>query len=83
MRCQTRAMESAQTKTIEIVVNGHPRNVPEGLNVTELLTTLGIEGSRVAVELNREIVRKPDWETRHIPEDATLEIVWFVGGGRD
>lgn len=63
------------------MVNGRPQNVPPGLNVTELLKTLTIEASRVAVELNREIVRKPDWDTTRILEDANVEIVWFVGGG--
>lgn len=81
VRCQTRTMESAETKTIKIMVNGRPQNVPPGLNVTELLKTLTIEASRVAVELNREIVRKPDWDTTRILEDANVEIVWFVGGG--
>lgn len=63
------------------MVNGRPQNVPPGLNVTELLLALTIEASRVAVELNREIVRKPDWDTTRILEDANVEIVWFVGGG--
>ena len=80
-RCQTRTMESAETKTIKIMVNGRPQNVPSGLNVTELLRALAIEPSRVAVELNREIVRKPAWDTTRILENASVEIVWFVGGG--
>lgn len=74
-------MEDAETKTIEIAVNGRPQQVREGLNVTGLLETLGVEGSRVAVELNREIVRKPEWESTVIGEGAKIEIVWFVGGG--
>jgi len=74
-------MEDAETKTIEIAVNGRPQRVREGLNVTGLLKTLGVEGSRVAVELNREIVRKPEWESTVIGEGAKIEIVWFVGGG--
>lgn len=74
-------MESAETKTIEIVVNGRPQRIRAGLNVTGLLAELGIEGSRVAVELNRAIVRKPDWDSTAIGDGAQIEIVWFVGGG--
>ena len=74
-------METAETKTIEVVVNGQPRRVPEGLNVTRLLETLEIDASRVAVELNREIVRKTAWETTTVGEGARVEVVWFVGGG--
>lgn len=66
---------------IEIVVNGQPKRVPEGLNVSALLKFLEIEASRVAVELNREIVRKPDWESTGIGAGALVEVVWFVGGG--
>jgi thiamine biosynthesis protein ThiS len=36
----------------------------------------------VAVELNREIVRKSEWESAGIGPGASVEIVWFVGGGR-
>ena len=37
----------------------------------------------VAVELNREIVRKPEWASAAINSGANVEIVWFVGGGSD
>jgi thiamine biosynthesis protein ThiS len=79
--CQTRRMESADTKTIEVVVNGEPRRVPQGLSLGDLIVWLKIDPSRVAVERNRAITRKTDWpETRIEPGDH-LEIVWFVGGG--
>jgi sulfur carrier protein len=74
-------MSGAETQTIEIVVNGHLRRVPEGLNVERLLAFLEIDASRVAVELNREIVRKPEWSSAAIASGANVEIVWFVGGG--
>jgi sulfur carrier protein len=80
-KCQSRRMEFAETKMIEIVLNGEARRVPEGLNVFGLLAFLEIETSRVAVELNRQIVRKPAWESTGIGAGAEVEVVWFVGGG--
>lgn len=74
---------SAETETIEIVLNGEPRRVPAGLSLEALLTWLQIDPARVAVELNREIVRKPAWATTIIDPAAQLEVVWFVGGGRE
>jgi len=74
-------METAGTNTIEIVVNGQPQRVPEGLNVAGLLDFLKIDRSRVAVELNRQIARKTEWESSEVGEGAHVEIVWFVGGG--
>jgi thiamine biosynthesis protein ThiS len=79
--CQTRHMESAETKTIEVVVNGEPRRVPEGLFLDRLLAWLEIDPSRVAVERNLAIARKIDWATTRIEPGDRLEIVWFVGGG--
>ena len=69
------------TKMIEVIVNGDPRKVPEGLNVVRLLEHLEIDLSRVAVELNRAIVHKGDWPATQVGEGAQIEIVWFVGGG--
>jgi sulfur carrier protein len=74
-------METAERNTIEVVVNGQARRVPQGHNISTLLRFLEIEPSRVAVELNREIVRKPAWDSTAIHEGAKIEIVWFVGGG--
>ena len=74
-------MEPAETKTIGIVVNGQAQQAPEGFSLDQLLVWLKVDPSRVAVERNREIVRKKAWgETRIEPGDQ-LEVVWFVGGG--
>jgi len=74
-------MQKNQTNTIEIFVNGEPREVPAGLTVSGLLVFLGVEGGRVAVELNREITRKADWAATEVAAGAEVEIVQFVGGG--
>lgn len=66
---------------IEVFVNGELKLVPEGLDVARLLEWLAIDSARVAVELNRSIVRKQAWNTTMVEGGAQLEIVWFVGGG--
>ena len=75
-------MESIETKTIHIVVNGEPKTVPPGLHLLGLLEVLGIDPQKVAVELNREIVRKKDWSSTAVESGASVEVVWFVGGGK-
>ncbi len=67
---------------ISIEVNGEKRDVPTGMNVLGLLDYLKVDADRVAVELNREIVRKADWAGAQIEEGAAVEVVMFVGGGR-
>ena len=65
----------------EIVVNGAERRVAAGQTVMGLLRELELEPARVAVELNRRIVKRAEWETLEIESGARLEIVQFVGGG--
>ena len=79
--CQTRRMEISETKTIEVVLNGERQNIPAGLTVDRLLVFLEMNPSRVAVELDRAIVRKSDWASTEVRDGAQLEVVWFVGGG--
>lgn len=66
---------------IDIRLNGEPREVPGGLNVRTLLLHLGVDASRVAVELNRRIVRKDQWDETPVEVGAQVEVVEFVGGG--
>ena len=66
---------------ILIEVNGEEREIPAGLNVRGLLDFLKVDAGRVAVELNREIVRKANWEGVLVEGGATVEVVMFVGGG--
>jgi sulfur carrier protein len=73
---------SNQIKTITVALNGERREVPEGLSVATFLTHLALPADRVAVELNRVIVRKADWESATISDGAEVEVVHFVGGGR-
>jgi sulfur carrier protein len=74
-------METIETKMIEVVVNGEARGIPPGISLDRLLEWLKIDASRVAVELNGKIVRKPEWPAAAVHEGARIEVVWFVGGG--
>jgi sulfur carrier protein len=75
----TKTAEAA--KTVKISINGEPREIPQGQCVAGLLESLNIGSDRVAVELNKSIVRKRDWAQTSVPHDAQIEIVEFVGGG--
>lgn len=66
---------------MKVIINGEPREVPDRVNVEELIEYLGLRGERIAVERNREIVRRADWTRTLIEEGDELEIVHFVGGG--
>jgi thiamine biosynthesis protein ThiS len=42
---------------------------------------LNVPLDRVAIELNKAIVRKRDWENTPVAPGSHIEIVEFVGGG--
>jgi thiamine biosynthesis protein ThiS len=67
--------------TFDIHVNGQPHRIPPGLSVATLLAYLEIRPDRVAVELNKTLIRKRDWHQTPVESQARLEIVEFVGGG--
>jgi sulfur carrier protein len=66
---------------ISIVVNGESQTAPEGQTILGLLQQLKIDPERVAVELDRRIVRQPRWGETTLDAGAQIEIVQFVGGG--
>jgi sulfur carrier protein len=66
---------------IDIVLNGEPQAVTEGRTILDLLHQLNLDPARVAVELNRRIVKQPQWAETFLDAGAQVEIVQFVGGG--
>ena len=66
---------------MRIMINGESRDVDPGLSVAGLLGVLGIEGRKVAVERNLEIVPKSTFAATTLAEGDRLEIVHFIGGG--
>jgi sulfur carrier protein len=66
---------------IQIVINGETQCIPEGQNVLGLLQRLHLDPARVAVELDRRIVKQPNWSETPVNAGAQIEIVQFVGGG--
>ena len=66
---------------IKIVVNGESRAIPQGQSILELLRQLQLDPARVAVELDRRIVKQPRWADTMLEAGAQVEIVQFVGGG--
>ncbi len=66
---------------MQVTVNGEKREFSRYFTISELLEKLEIPNKLIAVELNKEIVRKKDWKTISIKDADKIEIVYFVGGG--
>jgi len=66
---------------MQITLNGENRTVSEKLTVAGLLSDIGIEPRKVAVERNLEIVSKSAYDTTQVEDGDRFEIVHFIGGG--
>jgi len=63
-----------------VKVNGEARQVPAGETVRALIARYQLTPEKVAVELNRRLLRAERYETE-LKEGDEVEIVTFVGGG--
>jgi thiamine biosynthesis protein ThiS len=68
---------------MQLIVNGESKICAEPVSLSQFITQLGMKGDRVAVELNREIAPRAQWDATQLHEGDQLEIVHFVGGGTD
>ena len=67
---------------VQIQINGEQREFAQSsIVLSELIEQLSLAPQRVAIELNKEIIRKDDWAKTTIRNGDRIEIVQFVGGG--
>jgi sulfur carrier protein len=66
---------------IQITLNGEPYAVDGDARLLALIEGLKLERGRVAVEINRAIVPKAQWNSVTLAPGDIVEIVNFVGGG--
>lgn len=64
-----------------IIVNGEEFAIDSGSSVAKLVKERGLDRSRVAVELNGEIVSRDTFDDTLLHDGDKVEIVHFVGGG--
>ena len=63
-----------------VKVNGEDRDLPEGETLRALVARFNLTPEKVAIELNRRLVRSEKYDTPLKAGDE-VEIVTFVGGG--
>jgi len=66
---------------MNIIVNGHPQDVPDGYTAEELVISMELAGKRIAMEVNQEIVPKSGYSDFAFSAEDSIEIVHAVGGG--
>jgi sulfur carrier protein len=81
MPSQNSQLDQKITQKITIQLNGDPYVVEGDARLTTLIDILKMKPTRIAVELNREIVPKADYAKVTLREGDELELINFVGGG--
>ncbi len=66
---------------LTIRVNGAARALPPSQSVADLVRELALDGKRIAVELNGEIVPRSRYAQTALNAGDRVEIVGAVGGG--
>lgn len=66
---------------IEVQLNGEVRTTTDGISLDALLDQFSLPKQRVAVEVNRNVIRKHDWPSTTVCGGDVIEVIHFVGGG--
>jgi thiamine biosynthesis protein ThiS len=72
---------SKRSETLTITLNGDPYTLEGDPHLTALIATLKMRPTRIAVELNRQVVPKAEYDKIILKAGDELEIINFVGGG--
>jgi sulfur carrier protein len=67
--------------SIKIILNGECKEVSPNILLSSLLLDLNLSADKIAVEINKNVVRKKDWHSISVNENDKIEIIHFVGGG--
>lgn len=66
---------------MQIIVNGKKYKIKEKQNILMLLKKLGFKMSKVAVEINQDLIPRETYKSKTLKKGDKVEIVTFLGGG--
>lgn len=66
---------------MDVMVNGKPMQLADGLTAAGLLEQLQVRPERVVVEVNLTILKREQLPATILKAGDQVEIVHFVGGG--
>lgn len=66
---------------MNLFLNGKTEHFDNLITAAQLVEKLGLQGKRIAMEVNQEIVPRSTYESFHLNENDRVEIINAVGGG--
>lgn len=64
-----------------IIVNGKKYNEYDGVTLEEVILKLEYDKSKIAIELNGDIISRDKYQSVEMKDGDQMEVVSFVGGG--
>ncbi|MBA2378023.1 MAG: sulfur carrier protein ThiS [Blastocatellia bacterium] len=62
-------------------MNGEKKQIDSEVTLDRLLDLFSLPRQRVAVEVNKEVVPRRNWENVRVGDADQIEVIHFVGGG--
>jgi sulfur carrier protein len=72
---------SATQPPMKFTLNGEEKEAPEGTTILQVIHSMGLTQSQVAVERNLDIVPRATYAEVQLQANDKIEVVTFVGGG--
>ena len=66
---------------MQITLNGNTVQLSDNSSVQAVLEEMQLQGKRIAVEVNREIIPRAKHDQYRLAEGDCVEIIHAVGGG--
>jgi sulfur carrier protein len=71
----------SETATVRVLLNGEPRDVPQGLTLAGLVATVTTAPSGVAAAVNEQVVPRSRWAATALGDGDRVEVLTAVQGG--
>ncbi|MBX3640509.1 MAG: sulfur carrier protein ThiS [Nitrosomonas sp.] len=66
---------------IQLTINGEVRQLHQSMNIEQFIDQNNLQGKRIAIERNGEIVPRSQYAEQYLVDGDQLEVVVAVGGG--
>ncbi len=66
---------------ITIQLNGEPHTCQSPMTVDNLVSELGLQDKRLAVEINQQIIPRSTFAQHQLQAEDVVEVVQAIGGG--
>jgi len=66
---------------MEVIINGEVQHFPDNTHILDMVHLLFLEGRRIAIEINGEVIPRSQYPARRLQDNDKIEIIRAVGGG--